>query len=509
MKEKSLTTSLQSLHKRQSEYYVKLEKCLSEEKKNSQGIATNFLREYLVSLIDELKLEVADDLKAEMLGELIETENLLVIYDMLKEKNILSEDINGLQENLACGNLHLWSILYVTRVSLPVATIALYAFENRILWQSVRNNTCLSVDYRMTSDDLYRRLKTYPEERALPLLQMLPCSSSAFDSLVAGLRNNDEEMFVETVRANDCNLRPISSVCHVQDLLVSLLQMCRFIISNSQFCQDKKTQEEVYDLLYCQLKDIEVSFPQDEEYAEMQQKIKRKELEIWELLEFIDQETQTILSMLEREFTPRELNMIDDIIQSSFVEGIHGLLNDLRQANLSDKPVETESTDFDSDANQEFTLPDDYFELPSNEDDCISVDDIHPLVKERGVTVFKDFIEYVAEHGYIENNLETKASFAYRLTGILRPDNLLERIEWKKEKDRNSRCLYYLIKFFYSGNGRKDIGSSAFPNSKYERMKHFFICKTDIPNPSSYAIGSSAFRKKLKEFFSEKIEEKI
>lgn len=54
MKEKSLTTSLQSLHKRQSEYYVKLEKCLSEEKKNSQGIATNFLREYLVSLIDEL-----------------------------------------------------------------------------------------------------------------------------------------------------------------------------------------------------------------------------------------------------------------------------------------------------------------------------------------------------------------------------------------------------------------------------------------------------------------------
>ena len=331
MKEKSLTTSLQSLHKRQSEYYVKLEKCLSEEKKNSQGIATNFLREYLVSLIDELKLEVADDLKAELLGKLIETENLLVIYDMLKEKNILLEDNNGLQVNLAYGNLHLWSILYVTGVSLPVATIALYAFENRIFWQSVRNNTRLSVDYRMTSDDLYRRLKTYPEERALPLLQMLSCSSSAFDSLVAGLRNNDEAMFVETVRANDCDLRPISSVCHVQDLLVSLLQMCRFIINNLQFSQDKKTQEEIYDLLYCQLKDIEISFPQDEEYAEMQQKIIRQELEIWELLEYLDQVTRTILSMLEREFTPKELKMIDNIIQVPLVEGIHSLLNDLRQ----------------------------------------------------------------------------------------------------------------------------------------------------------------------------------
>ena len=118
MKEKSLTTSLQSLHKRQSEYYVKLEKCLSEEKKNSQGIATNFLREYLVSLFDELKLEVADDLKAEMLGELIETENLQVIYDMLKEKNILLEDNNGLQVNLAYGNLHLWSIMLPESVCL-------------------------------------------------------------------------------------------------------------------------------------------------------------------------------------------------------------------------------------------------------------------------------------------------------------------------------------------------------------------------------------------------------
>ena len=220
------------------------------------------------------------------------------------------------------------------------------------------------------------------------MLQMLTCSSSDFDSRVEGLRNNDEEMFVETVRANDCNLRPISSVCHVQDLLVSLLQMCRFIISNSQFCQDKKTQEEVYDLLFCQLKDIEVSFPQDEEYAEMQQKIKRKELEIWELLEFIDQETQTILSMLEREFTPRELNMIDDIIQSSFVEGIHGLLNDLRQASLSDKPVETESTDSDSDANQEFTLPDDYFESEPNVNDRLCTADVKTVIKQQGVEVF-------------------------------------------------------------------------------------------------------------------------
>ena len=508
MKERSQTTGLQSLCKRQSEYYVKLEKRLSEEEKISQRTVTSVFHKFLVSLLDELKLEVADDLKTELLEKLIETGDLQVIYNVLKEKNIPVEDNDESQEDLEYGNVYLWIILFATKVSVPVNIIASYAFDNRIFWQPVRNNTYLPVDYRMTSNDLYRTLKTYPEERALLLLQMIPSSSSAFDSLVAGLKNDDEEMFVETVRANDCDLHQISSICYMQGLLTSYTEISNFVCRSLQSQDEKQQEEEVDDLLYCQMKDAEPLFIQNKEYAEKIQKSIRKELGIWELLEYLDQATRTILSMFEKDFTPKELKMIDNIIQTPLVEGIHRFLDKLRQASLSDKPVENESTDSGSDANQEFTLPDDYFELPSNEDDCISVDDIHPLVKERGVTVFKDFIEYVAEHGYIENNLETKASFAYRLTGILRPDNLLERIEWKKDKDRNSRCLYYLIKYFYSGNGRKDIGSSALPNGKYERMKRFFICKTDIPNPSSYAIGSSAFRKKLREFFSEKFEEK-
>lgn len=86
MKEKSLTTSLQSLHKRQSEYYVKLEKRLSKEEKISQRTVTSVFHKILVSLIDELKLEVADDLKAELLGKLIETGDLQGIYNVLKEK---------------------------------------------------------------------------------------------------------------------------------------------------------------------------------------------------------------------------------------------------------------------------------------------------------------------------------------------------------------------------------------------------------------------------------------
>ena len=101
----------------------------------------------------------------------------------------------------------------------------------------------------MTSNDLYRTLKTYPEERALLLLQMIPSSSSAFDSLVAGLKNDDEEMFVETVRANDCDLHQISSICYMQGLLTSYTEISNFVCRSLQSQDEKQQEEEVDDLL--------------------------------------------------------------------------------------------------------------------------------------------------------------------------------------------------------------------------------------------------------------------
>ena len=106
MKERSQTTGLQSLCKRQSEYYVKLEKRLSEEEKISQRTVTSVFHKFLVSLLDELKLEVADDLKTELLEKLIETGDLQVIYNVLKEKNIPVEDNDESQEDLEYGNVY-------------------------------------------------------------------------------------------------------------------------------------------------------------------------------------------------------------------------------------------------------------------------------------------------------------------------------------------------------------------------------------------------------------------
>lgn len=362
----------------------------------------------------------------------------------------------------------------------------------------------LSFNERISMEDFFYVLVSLPKKVSGIIIDSISCGTYHKETLYQYFLANDKENFINFILKEKLDITNVLNVCFIHREKViseslgsdywndeedSLLDELFF---HSPILNKLKEEPTAFGGFWCDLvKNGRVNM-------EMLQ------LDLKETIQKYQEEKEW--------YTPKEQRIIEEIIKKTDCIDIYNLAssensNKLKMGGLDMLPNIIDR-DCPKEQIQKLELPDDYFELPSNEDDCISVDHIHPLVKKRGVTVFKDFIEYVAEQGYIENNLETKASFAYRLTGILRPDNLLERIEWKKDRDRNSRCLYYLVKNFYTGNGRKDIGSSAFPNSKYERMKRFFICKTDIPNPSSYAIGSSAFRKKLREFFSDKFEEK-
>lgn len=134
-----------------------------------------------------------------------------------------------------------------------------------------------------------------------------------------------------------------------------------------------------------------------------------------------------IRSALKRQtFIPKEWEIINRIIKNP------------RYADVYDeifKPQIEEATEFldfpktDSEDNicKEFKLPDNYFDLQSNANDRICMDDIKTCVINLGTEAFKEFINYIAEQEYIENNIQTKESFAYRLTGRHKPDNLLKK----------------------------------------------------------------------------------
>ena len=93
------------------------------------------------------------------------------------------------------------------------------------------------------------------------------------------------------------------------------------------------------------------------------------------------------------------------------------------------------------------------------------------------------------------------------MTGRHKPDNLLKKIEWNTDKDSGSYRLYYIVKQFYWGNGRKGIrkGNNV-PTSKYHRIKLFFICDKYTGDPSTYANKAPQdFKTKLEEFFTKEI----
>ena len=88
-----------------------------------------------------------------------------------------------------------------------------------------------------------------------------------------------------------------------------------------------------------------------------------------------------------------------------------------------------------------------------------------------------------------------------------KPDNLLKKIEWNTDKDSGSYRLYYIVKQFYWGNGRKGIrkGNNV-PTGKYHRIKLFFICDKYTGDPSTYANKAPQdFKTKLEEFFTKEI----
>ena len=107
---------------------------------------------------------------------------------------------------------------------------------------------------------------------------------------------------------------------------------------------------------------------------------------------------------------------------------------------------------------------------------------------------FTNFINYLADCGYIENNNETKMLFAYRLTGRMRPKKL-EKIIWHSQRESN-RCyeLLYIVKYISGADG------------KYELTKDFFEGPEWGPYPNQDANNKNPrkkFREKLHEMYED------
>ena len=110
--------------------------------------------------------------------------------------------------------------------------------------------------------------------------------------------------------------------------------------------------------------------------------------------------------------------------------------------------------------------------------------------KKKGVRTFVAFINWLANKGYIEDDNEVKALFAYRLTGRCRPmGKELPAIEWRGKNNKPYELIYIIKSFSDRGD--------------YKKMRLFFQGPEWVKDrDSSYANSAdSEFRRQVEMFY--------
>ena len=143
--------------------------------------------------------------------------------------------------------------------------------------------------------------------------------------------------------------------------------------------------------------------------------------------------------------------------------------------------------------NENFFIGEDYFKQQPDSDKNRYFCKLKKCVSDEGGTKFIEFINWLAKEGYIENTSETKATFAFRLTGICPPKKIVEKVEWKEK----ATYLFYIIKNFH----KKE-------DSKREKLEKFFSCKDDLfKNVARFSSHAKRGEKTTKDTFLLKIRE--
>ena len=139
--------------------------------------------------------------------------------------------------------------------------------------------------------------------------------------------------------------------------------------------------------------------------------------------------------------------------------------------------------------NAPFHLPANFFDLKNRSKARNEHLNPKPELINKGATTLAEFINYLAEHGYIESSHETKTLLAYRLTGFCRPENDLHPISWCGQNGKSYELIYIVKHISERGD--------------YRKMRQFFTGPEWVKDcDSSYALAAnSEFRRALEKFY--------
>ena len=367
---------------------------------------------------------------------------------------------------------HQMVLCFWKEVSAPLDVAIAFIYNNRALpqYKELIVNNEEEMPF-MQSGEIYDTLKTLIIPTVGEFLSVLQISSSETNELFGYIERGDKVGFVSLLEKSCCDTMPLARLCsHCMDDVMAGLTMTdeeraftmdHLVGTISKNADDERCREAAAELQpYIEANDEEdVPEATDQFYSD-----------------FFDYLVSQLTADLHYYwnyydlFTLKERNLIEPILENPLV------------ADLVDQIWE------DYKASLRFALPDDFFQSKCAADDTEHLY-LKLRVENKGVDTFTEFINYVAEKGYIEDDPGVKRLFAYRLSGYRRPEGDLSPIVWDG-KNGKSYELIYILRYLCD-------------RADYKKMRRFFEGPEWLKEKdSSYAHSADTeFRIRMSEFY--------
>ena len=329
----------------------------------------------------------------------------------------------------------------------------------------------------MMPGEIFDTLKSLILPTIIDFLSVLSTTSLVKEKLVAMVDNNDKEEFVTMLNETSCDTSDLSTLCH---------NCLEATPSETAFAEE--------DLPYL-LDIVETASIKENEQERMSRVARQWQTSTQQLLEddndenyeryckdyaaFIQSQLRNSLFMYWEGYDDlvlKERQIIERILSNPLVtQLVTRYKEEYKAMKMGVHP---------------FFLPNDFFHSKCAADDSEHLH-IKLSIEDKGAELFAEFINYVAEKGYIEDSPAMKNLFAYRLTGYYRPEGELPTIVWNGRNGKSYE-LIYLIRYLC------DRGD-------YKKMRRFFEGPEWVKEKdSSYAHSADTeFRRRMSEFYPE------
>lgn len=421
-------------------------------------------------------------------------------------------------------------VVFMNDILLPLIFILDAIIENRnfdIYFKLYNKSLPDSLKGNCSIDDIYNLLKQTPKSITQKKLRETSPDLLRGEHLIHVFYTSDKENFIRTLLNGDYNLQIIKEFCNIYGNKIQKQRLWdklsgRWIDNNEvlEFEAERNINE------YIKIGKLNALVKILNQLIKGNTKVSKRDMYSLTRSSFI------LHFLLMDEYTSFEKKVVDRIIKrinrkpyykkvydkiysiyqkekseyfnerdfSSFLDSLAQELPEIesetpQKINSVDKPEPYADSSvkvsdiIDVNNNEDFFLDEDYFvNQQPVDDDNIYFSKLKESVKSEGGTKFMEFINWLAEEGYIDNKSKTKAMLAFRLTGICPPKELEEKIEWKI----NVNNLAYIIRYFYP------------QKSKWSKVNIFFSSTLQKFNSlsSSYADNvDEQFKNKIREFY--------